>query len=110
MYVADKTSIGRLGKLMSDFQVVRQVVRQINETVQFQNAKVAWIFPSATKLGTRNVTLKISQKWWMSSEQEYSLEYRLFVETYFHIMYILVQNKISQAMKKYYYEGPTFKL
>ena len=25
-------------------------------------------------------------------------------------MYILVQNKISQAMNKYYYEGPTFNL
>ena len=39
----------------------------------------------------------------MSSEQRmYSLEYRLFAENYFHIIYT--------AMKKCYYEGPTFKL
>ena len=29
----DEASIGRLGKRMSDFKVVRHVVRQTNETV-----------------------------------------------------------------------------
>ena len=42
--------------------------------------------------------------------KEYSLEYRLFAEFYFHIMHILVQNKLSQGMKKCYYEGPSLKL
>ena len=32
------------------------------------------------------------------------------MENYFHIIYVLVLNKISQAMKKYYYQAPTFKL
>ena len=88
MYVAQMKaklliSIGRWGKLMLDLQVVRQVVRQINETFQFNELsgrldarQVTWIFPSATKkedpsvaLGTPSVTLKISPKWWISSEQ-----------------------------------------
>ena len=61
MYVAQMKpklliSIGRCGKLMLDFQVVRQVVRQANETVYFlelsgklETRQVAWISPSATK-------------------------------------------------------------
>ena len=61
MYVAQikpkrQISIGRWGKPMSDFQVVRQVVRQTNETVKFHEfsgkldaIQVAWISPSATK-------------------------------------------------------------
>ena len=28
------------------------------------------------------------------------------MESYFHIIYIFVWNKISQALKKYYYGGP----
>ena len=61
MYVAQMKpklliSIGRCGKLMLDFQVVRQVVRQANETTYFhelsgklETRQVAWISPSATK-------------------------------------------------------------
>ena len=61
MYVAQMKpklliSIGRCGKLMLDFQVVRQVVRQANETIYFhelsgklETRQVAWISPSATK-------------------------------------------------------------
>ena len=33
--------------------------------------------------------------------------YEYYIDYY---IYIFVQNKISQAMTKYYYEGPTFKL
>ena len=39
------------------------------------NCRASWtldksqISPSVTKLGTPSLTLKISQKWWMSSEQ-----------------------------------------
>ena len=47
-------SIGCWGKLMSDFQVVRQVSRQKKETVQFHEMsgkfrQVAWISLSTTK-------------------------------------------------------------
>ena len=57
-------------------------------------------------LGTPSVTLNGG----LAQNKEYSLEYRLFVENYFHVIHIFVSNKISQMMKKYYYDGPTFKL
>ena len=46
----------------------------------------------------------------MSSEQRIKLRIPTIRGKLFpYYIYIFFQNKISQAMKKHYYEGPTFK-
>ena len=59
--------------------------------------QVAWISPSATKLDTPSVKLKISQKWWMSSEQRIQLRIPTIHGKLFpYYIYISVeQNKSS---------------
>ena len=47
-------------------------------------------------LDTPSMTLKIHENGEWFQNKEYSLEYQLFVETYFHIMYIYI-NRISRA-------------
>ena len=105
---------------LSDKWYIRQM-----KLFNFMNCRASWtldksqISPSVTKLGTPSLTLKISQKWWMSSEQrianritkntDYSWKITSIYIYYIYIYYIYVQNKISQGMEKYYYEGPTFK-
>ena len=138
MYVAQMKpklliSIGCRGKLMLDFQVARQVVRQTNEAVQFHElfgkleaSHVAWTSSSATK---KKISLRCIRRTECDIEdftkivdefRTKNIAYPLFVENYFNIIYTFVQNKIIQTMKKYYYEvpllnfrrvpGPNFKL
>ena len=103
MYVAQMKpklliTIGRWAKLISDFQVVRQVVRQTNETVSFHELsgkldarQVAWMSPSATK----NRSLRcISQT---------ECEIKDFTK-------MVNEFRTKNTMKNYYYESPTFKL
>ena len=57
----------------------------------------AWISPSATKLGSPSVALKISRKWWMSSEQRIQLRIPTICGKLFpyYIYICLEQNKSS---------------
>ena len=103
MYVAQMKpklliTIGRWAKLISDFQVVRQVVRHANETVSFHELsgkldarQVARISPSSTKNRSHRCIRQTECK---------IKDFTKMVNEF----------RTKNTMKNYYYEGPTFKL